>query len=256
MGPISKPDPSPFFLSGGPVGVLLIHGFTGAPPEMRRIGEYLNQQGLTISAPLLPGHGTFASDMNRYRWQTWAHHAGKSLDELKSSGREVFVGGLSMGSLVALQLANERKFIKGIILFSPAIRLASRLIHFSPVAKYFMSVMKKERGFYVDPASEAYSWSYDQNPVRAGHELLKLIREVKQILPKVSCPTLLIQSTKDPTIRPDSGRIIYERIGSKDKELMMLHNSGHRLTIDAEWEQVAEKTCEFILKRADGMDFG
>jgi carboxylesterase len=252
MAPVSKPNPSPFFLDGGPVGVLLIHGFTGAPPEMRLIGDYLNQQGLTVSAPLLPGHGTFVSDMNQYTWRSWVDHAAKSLAELRLSCKEIFIGGLSMGSLIALQLAHERDFLKGIILYSPAIRLASRLIYFSPIAKYFMSSMKKERGYYVDPASEQYSWSYDEHPVRAGHELLVLIRQVEKILLKVTCPALLIQSAKDPVIQANSGRIIFNSIGSKDKEIMMLNNSGHRVTIDADWKQVSEKTYEFILKRSEG----
>ena len=34
-------DLSPFSFEGGPVGCLLIHGFTSAPPEMRPMGEYL-----------------------------------------------------------------------------------------------------------------------------------------------------------------------------------------------------------------------
>ena len=34
-------DTSPFFFEGGPVGCLMIHGFTGAPAEMRPMGEYL-----------------------------------------------------------------------------------------------------------------------------------------------------------------------------------------------------------------------
>jgi carboxylesterase len=250
MAEHTKPDPSPFFLPGGPIGVLLIHGFTGAPPEMRRIGDFLNQRGLTVSAPLLPGHGTYVSDMNQYTWQDWVCHAEKSLDELKSSCGEIFIGGLSMGALIALNLAQEFKFVKGIILFSPAIRLKSRLIHLSPVAKYFMTAMKKERGFYVDPESEKYSWCYDEHPVRAGHELLKLIRKVEKILPRVTCPALLIQSAKDPVIRQDSGRMIFQHIGSKDKECMMLQNSGHRVTIDGEWEIVAEKTYEFITQRS------
>jgi carboxylesterase len=248
-----KMDPSPFILPGGPVGVLLIHGFTGAPPEMRTIGDYLNQQGLTVSAPLLPGHGTFVSDMNRFAWQDWVHHAGASLEALRSSCGRVFVAGLSMGSLIALYLAHTREGLSGIILFSPAIRLASRLIYLSPVAKYFMSAMQKEKGFYIDPASERYCWAYDQHPVRAGHELLKLIRQIERILPKVTCPSLLIQSAKDPVIRAHSGRIIYDRIGSKDKELMMVHNSGHRITIDGERDIVAKKAYEFIAERSGGL---
>jgi len=38
----------------------------------------------------------------------------------------------------------------------------------------------------------------------------------------------------------------YERIGSTDKELVTLRNSGHCLTVDSEWEAVAEKSYEFI----------
>ncbi len=44
-------DPSGFDLPGGPVGVLLIHGFTGAPTEMRLMAEYLHARGMTVSAP-------------------------------------------------------------------------------------------------------------------------------------------------------------------------------------------------------------
>ncbi len=64
-------DPSAFTLQGGPVGCLLLHGYTGSPPEMRLVGEYLNQRGITVSAPLLSGHGTEPEDLNRYKWTDW-----------------------------------------------------------------------------------------------------------------------------------------------------------------------------------------
>ena len=38
----------------------------------------------------------------------------------------------------------------------------------------------------------------------------------------------------------------YDQAGSTDKELVTLHNSGHCLTVDSEWESVAAKTHEFI----------
>ena len=37
--------PQAFFLEGGPLGALLIHGFTASPTEMRLVGEYLNERG-------------------------------------------------------------------------------------------------------------------------------------------------------------------------------------------------------------------
>jgi carboxylesterase len=37
-----------FFFQGGKQGIVLVHGYTGAPGEMRLLGEYLHQQGLTV----------------------------------------------------------------------------------------------------------------------------------------------------------------------------------------------------------------
>ena len=88
--------------------MLLIHGFTGAPPEMRLVADYLNQRGVTISAPLLPGHGTTVQDMNRCRWTDWTDHVQQALSDLQKRCQTAFVGGLSMGSLLALFLAADR----------------------------------------------------------------------------------------------------------------------------------------------------
>lgn len=41
-------DLNPVLFPRGPVGCLLIHGGTGSPPEMRPMGEYLAQKGLTV----------------------------------------------------------------------------------------------------------------------------------------------------------------------------------------------------------------
>ncbi|HLA87386.1 MAG TPA: hypothetical protein VJL10_05165, partial [Anaerolineales bacterium] len=66
------PTTEPFFFSGGRTGCLLIHGFTGTPKEMRWMGEYLNQQGLTCLGIRLAGHATHPEDMRRSRWTDWA----------------------------------------------------------------------------------------------------------------------------------------------------------------------------------------
>lgn len=48
----------PFFFEGDAIndaGVLLLHGFTGSPAELRPLGEFLSRQGYAAAAPLLPG---------------------------------------------------------------------------------------------------------------------------------------------------------------------------------------------------------
>ena len=64
----SLPGTEPFEHTGGPVGVLLCHGFTGSPQTLRPWAEYLAQQGLTVSLPRLPGHGTTWQDLAGTGW--------------------------------------------------------------------------------------------------------------------------------------------------------------------------------------------
>jgi carboxylesterase len=79
-----------------------------------------------------------------------------------------------------------------------------------------------------------------------GHnDALDLLR-VRRLLPRATQPLLIVHSTLDCSIHPNSARLTYERVGSADKELVTLHNSGHVITVDSEWEAVAEKTYEFI----------
>src|SRR5512142_2263983 len=136
-------DPASFFLSGGPTGVVLLHGFTGAPPEMRLVGDYLNERGLTISGPQLPGHGTSVEDLSRAKWQEWAGAAETALADLLVRCSRVFVGGLSMGALVALYTAAHHSRVAGAVAYSPAVRLRSRQIELTPLLKHFMGPQPK-----------------------------------------------------------------------------------------------------------------
>ena len=245
-------DPSAFFLEGGPTGVLLIHGFTGSPPEMRLVGDYLHQRGLTICGPLLPGHGTSIEDMNRHKWTDWTAHAEQALADLRARCERVFVGGLSMGTLLTLYLAAQHPDLPGAILYSPATVVADRLIYLAPVFKYVVRQRLKSADHdLTDPEAERRLWSYDEYPTFPAHELLKLQVRVRRLLPRVTCPLLIIHSTLDQAIHPNSARLTYERAGSTDKELVTLHNSGHCLTVDSEWESVAKKTYDFIQSHAN-----
>ena len=240
-------DPSAFLLDGGPIGTLLIHGFTGSPPEMHPVGDYLNAYGLTVSAPLLPGHGTDVDDMNRRRWPEWAASVQQALCDLQSCCSTVFVGGLSMGALLTLHLGAHHPEIAGLMTYSPAVLVASKLIYLTPVLKYFISKRSAAgESDLTDHEADSRIWCYEEQPLRAAHEFLKLQRVVRRLLPAVKQPLRIIQSTGDAIIDPRCGQILYDEAGSTDKELVWLHNSGHNIMVDAEWEFVAEKTHEFI----------
>src|SRR6266498_2414929 len=102
------PGAEPFHHDGGPVGVLLCHGFTGSPGSLRPWGEHLAGKGLTVSLPRLPGHGTRWQEMQLTGWEDWYATVDKAFlarheDLLAAFGQgqerceQVFVTGLSMG---------------------------------------------------------------------------------------------------------------------------------------------------------------
>lgn len=241
-------DPSAYFLPGGPTGVLLIHGYTGSPTEMRWVGDYLRGRGLTVSAPLLPGHGATPEEMNRRRWTDWTGHVDAALADLRARCERVFVAGLSMGSLLTLYLAAKHPDLPGTIVYSPAVWTADPKIYLSPIARYFIASQPKSGASdLIDPQADRQLWSYDVNPVGAAAELLKLSFFVRRSLPKIACPIMIIYSTRDAAIHPASAQRTFARIGARDKELIVLHESGHCITVDCEWQSVAQKTYAFIV---------
>ena len=248
-------DPAGYFLAGGPTGILLLHGFTGAPPEMRLVADYLHQRGLTVSVPLLPGHGTTVNDCNACRWTDWTHAVAGALAELRQSCDTVFIGGLSMGTLISLVLAADNRDLAGVVLYSPAVKLAERLLFLTPALKIVRPTLPKDANAdqdLTDPAALQHLWSYDENPVAAGAELFKLKRQANRRLPEVTSPLLIIHSTLDQSIHRDSARIVYDRVGTPpdDKYLVTLNNSGHNLVVDSEWETVADMSYRFVLRYA------
>lgn len=216
---------------------------------MRLIGDYLNERGLTVSAPLLPGHGTVPEDLNRVRWTDWTEAVEAELRKLQGGCEAVFVGGLSLGALLTLYLAAHHPELPGAMVYSPALIVANRLSRLVPLGKYFIRLFPKRPKDSIDPTVRERSWSYRLYPTFGVHESGKLIREVRRVLPRIVSPLLIVHSLLDADIRPQSARLVYDTVGSADKELLMLNYSGHSLTVDREWELVAERTYRFIEAR-------
>ena len=248
MGASTRPDPSPFEFKGGALGCLLLHGFTGSPPEMRPLGEFLHTKGLSVIAPLLPGHGTTPEQLNQVRWQDWYDTAEQALARLKERCQHVFVGGLSMGALLATHLAARHPDIAGLLLYSPALKVANRLLFLTPLAKYVIKQFPagSDEVDLTDPEASSRLWHYGTFPVGGAAELWALQRIVCAELPGIMVPAIVFYSTRDAMIAPDSARLLYERLGSKDKELVVLHNSGHCMTVDSERQEILARSYGFI----------
>ncbi len=246
---IGQGDPSPFAFEGSGAGpaCLLIHGLTGSPAEMRPLGEYLQTKGASVRAPLLPGHGLEPEALSRVTWQDWVNTAEEALHGLFASERPTFVIGLSMGALVAAELAARHPELAGMVLYSPAYKVANKLAPLAPWLRHLIpSVPKTDKTDLSDPEAEKLLWHYPCWPTGGVAELWLLTRVVRERLPQITVPSMIFVSTQDASIARDSGPALDKRLGSPDKELVHLHHSGHVLTVDIERETVFAKTWGFI----------
>ena len=254
------PTAEPFFFPGQPgqPGCLLIHGFTGAPKEMRWMGEYLSQQGYPSLGIRLAGHATRPDDMLRSRYTDWIasvedgyHLLCNVLSSSKGGVTDrIYLMGLSMGGVLAL-LMSTRLDVAGVVGMStlyripygyPAwmIKLLSKFIRFQPKSK------EEPGSSWFDKDAYAQHVSYPENPVRSGAELKLLAAEMRAALPGVRVPVLLIHSKNDTYVLPENMERIYAELGAPDKTKLYITGSGHVVTRDAARDQVFEAASAFI----------
>jgi carboxylesterase len=232
----------PFSFDGGPVGILLLHGFTGNPASLRRIGEWLAARGHAVACPLYPGHGRTWQELGGPRWQDWVAEAEGALRELAGKVQGVVILALSFGAAVGLHLAARHPdVVKGLALVNPYVR--DRRIAIAPVL-WPLIPPRKGIGNDINKAGED-ELPAERIPVRGLAEVAKLLRVVRGDMPSVRQPLLVFNSPEDHVVPKGTADWVLARVGSERKELVQLPNSYHVATLDHDAELIFERTHEF-----------
>ena len=186
--------------------MLLCHGFTGSPQTLRSWAEYLAGQGLTVSLPRLPGHGTTWQDMARTGGRDWYTEVDVAFTALASRCEQTFVFGLSMGGCLALRLAEVHgSEVRGLVLVNPSLAPDTKLFLLAPVLKHVCARCPASRATSRSRAAEV---GYDRVPVRAAATLPKLWGITTSHLADVTQPVLVYRSTVDHVVGPASMRVL------------------------------------------------
>lgn len=246
-------DHSRFESGDGASGILLLHGYTSTPAVVRPMAEHLAARGMRVVAPLLPGHGTSADDLNTRTWRELAETAASELYTLQGQCDRVFVGGLSMGGLLSLYLGQRCAGVHGIIPMAAATYAKSPMRFLLPLVRRFVGTIPKspDPGISIEDLScEPLLWTYDKQALHFAADLFGLMKCVRADMEKLEQPLLVFQGVHDKTVPMKAATEIVERSSSSDTELVVLQNSGHCLTIDGERAQVFDKAWNWIDKRS------
>ncbi len=255
--------------------VILIHGLTGTPNEMKFLAHFLNRKGYSVICPRLANHGEPIEILKWTRWEEFYGSVRKAfLDlNLENNQSSVFVAGLSMGALLALLLAEEfPNAIAGVTCLSPTLfydgwnvpwtRHLLRLVSWNPLKHFFYfkeeppygikneAIRQKVHEYYrnaeLHELNGAAKYGYAYFPVTLLCDLNRLVRHLNKKLSRIHTPVQIIQAKDDDMTSIKNSEFIYDRISSKIKQVFLLHNSYHVITADHERETVSEEMSRFF----------
>ena len=244
-------DTAPFDLAGSSrAAALCLHGLTGTPYEVRPLGEALSQAGICAVGPVLPGHNETPQSLARVRYQQWLEAARVQLRGLRDRHEVVFVVGLSMGGLLSLALASEER-VDGAVTVGTPLRLSQPLATFMPLLKYLVPFPRKREGSNIcDPAARRRHPSYEVMPLAAVRQLQHLQRLVRGALGRVTAPLLVAHGAHDATADPADSKEIFDRVGSREREHLILENSAHVVSVDYDGPRLAAAIVDFLTRYA------
>lgn len=249
------PGAEPFRHEGGEVGVVLCHGFTGSPQSMRPWADRLAAEGVTVSLPLLPGHGTRWQDMQSTTWEDWYAEVDREVRALSSRCGHVFVFGMSMGGALALHAAAKHgDTVCGIVLVNPSVKPDKQAIGAVPVLR---RLVPSVRGILGDIAKEGCAEvGYDRVPLHALYSLSRFWKLVQGELAQVTQPVLLLNSPQDHIVSPGNSELVLSRISAEDVTRVTLERSYHVATLDHDADLVFDRSWDFVRRIVPGAGTG
>ena len=247
------PGAEPFFFPGGPIGCLLLHGFTAMPEEMRWLGEFLAGHGHAVLGLRLAGHATHPAVLARTRWTDWLISVEEGLALLRGVTDQVFLIGQSMGGMIAL-VAAARYPVAGVIAMSTPSDMEGKAPPLAVRLFFRLRPMIRKPATPAEPPlaerREAEYPAYPQFPARILQEVDLLRVALYEALPQVRVPALLMHSRADATVSAESMPRIYERLGSPDKQMLWLDGMDHSLVRDPQRQVVFDAVAAFVAGHA------
>jgi esterase/lipase/1-acyl-sn-glycerol-3-phosphate acyltransferase len=232
-------------------GILLIHGYMAAPEEMKAFAQYLHQNGFTVYAPRLKGHGTSPEDLAGTKFEQWIESVEEAFVVLRHSCEKVIVGGFSTGAGLALDLCTRVDDMAAVFAVAPPMRLQDLGSYFvstvnswnTMIKKIHLTAMVKE---FIENHPENPHINYFRNPIAGIHQLEKLMESLEPKLKTIRKPVLVVQSRKDPVVNPKGTLKLFEDLGSETKECYIFDYSRHGILIGEGADRIYKAIENFI----------
>ncbi|AXI63229.1 MULTISPECIES: carboxylesterase [Pseudomonas] len=256
-----------FVLGTGEVAVLLIHGLTGTPTELRRVAVGLAKAGCTVYVPTLAGHCGGNADLQATGWRDWYEGVRKTFVGIRRQHSKVFVGGLSMGAVMSMYVASEHPGqVAGLLMYSTTLKYdgwsINKLAFLTPL------LMKIPFGVHICKFEEKPPYGIKNERLRAiverqmkeGHsseaglltmegvtvrELHRMNAVVRKRMPSITVPALVLHSIEDDITSRWNADYVERKLGGEVVKIL-LDDCYHMITVDLQYRRVVELSVQFI----------
>jgi carboxylesterase len=248
----------------GRKGIVLIHGLTGSPVEMKFLARQLYARGLTVHAPTLAGHGSTKQDLVASTYEDWVSTIRLAIREMALDVDEVYVAGVCVGGMVGLRAAIlEGEAVRKVAIYSPAfhldgwnvpryqqflMRVIAPAIRIPGVKNITVGEpppygVKWERLRQMLETSGGIEGTLPEFPVIALYQHHRLNQSLRKVLPNAKIPLLLVHSLEDDLAHIRNARKL-RRLYGGEVRLEVLDDSYHMVHIDKQRNAVARWTAE------------
>lgn len=238
----------------GAPAVLLLHGAGDTPQTLRYLGEALYEHGFHVHAPLLPGHGRSVAEFARVRADDLIEAAREHYRELQRTHAWLGVIGLSMGGALAVQIAAEHPELPALGLVAPYLAMPATIERLARLAWFWgpvLPLLRSATGLSVlDPAERERSLAYGAFTPNALRALETVVRRAAAVLPRVTAPTLMIQSRDDNRIAATDAERAFALLGAREKRLQWITGAAHVITVDYGRDAVIASLTSWMESRA------
>lgn len=241
------PGCEPYSVENGPLGVLVLHGFTGNPYTVRSLAERIAKAGYSVELPRLPGHGTSIEDLMATDWSDWSGASLEAYDALRSRCDAVAVVGLSMGGGLTAFIAESRPDVAGCVFINPMVK---------PVPQELLEGLDQfiEAGVETIDGNGSDIKSGDEREFEAAYAAMPLVplrtlmagvAAVHDGLHQIAAPSLLLTSREDHTINWDRAEDLMTRVTGPISQVW-LEDSYHVATLDNDAELIESSIVAFL----------
>ena len=252
--------------------VLLVHGLTGAPNEMKFVGKQLQKQGYSVVCPLLAGHGIDTRTLLKTRWQDWYGTLEQTLAVLRQQGIDkIYTAGICVGGMLSLKLAYRNPHaVAGVAVYSAAMRydgwnISKLQQFFAPLIPYLGNLPPYNKRHFVESApfgikddrlrdrimqSKLLEHCLPEFPFPTLVQMYRLSNYMRKKFAAITTPVLLLHARNDDVSHLRNSEFIAQKLGGY-KALHVLEDSYHMIHIDRERHTVAQATADFFAATAE-----